>query len=146
MLRAATLVCLVAGCMPSSGQTFGDCRQDADCGADQTCARTSECVSGTLVSARISWTVDGQAVSPASADACTSASIDHLEVSFADDNFGDVTYSPVECKLGQILFDKMPPRFHRVTVSAFLATGIPYAADGSSLSRGENVVNLDLSP
>lgn len=132
--------------MPASDSTFGDCRQDADCASGQTCARTHECVSGTLVTARISWTVNGQAVTPTSYDACTAASIDHLEVSFADPNFGDVTYSPVECKLGQILFDKMPPRFYRVTVSAFLGDGLPYAADGSSLSPGENVIDLDLSP
>jgi len=133
--------------MPASDSTFGnDCRQDVDCSAGQTCARTHECISGTLVSARIAWTVNGQAVSPASAEACTAANIDHLEVSFADGNLGDVTYSPVECKLGQILFDKMPPRYYRVTVSAFTTSGGPYAADGSSLSPGENIVDLDLSP
>ncbi len=132
--------------MPASDATFGDCRRDSDCADGQTCTRTHECVSGTLVTARISWTVNGQAVSPAAYEACTTAGIDHLEVSFADGNFGDVTYSPVECKLGQILFDKMPPRFYRVTVSAFLSSGAAYAADGGALSPGENVVDLDLSP
>lgn len=134
---------LGTGCVPT-GSAFGDCRDDLDCPAGSQCTRTRECVSGTLIDARVTWTIGGAAVSPQEDAAC--AGIDHLEVSFAEEGLGDITYTPVPCNLGLIVYDKMPPRLDRVSVAAFDGRGALVAVDGASLSPGENLIALDLTP
>lgn len=144
MLGAAMLAAaMLAGCIPT-GSTFGDCRDDFDCPSDAQCTRTRECVSGTLIDARITWTIGGAPVNPQSDAAC--AGIDHLDVSFAQEGLGDITYSPVPCNLGFIVYDKMPPRLDRVSIAAFDSRGALVDADSAALSPGENLITLDLSP
>lgn len=138
------LVAMSAGCAPSGG-AFAECRDDGDCGAGAQCTRTRECIAGTLVAVRINWTIDGQTVTTAAPGPCAGGAIDHLSVSFSENGFGEVNYTPVSCAVGQIYFDKMPPRFDRVALSATDRNGNLVDADSTAVAPGENIVDFDLA-
>jgi hypothetical protein len=143
MWIGVALATLVGGCFPGGG-AFSECREDYDCPSDQQCTRTRECVGGTLIEARLTWTIGGVAVTPQDAAAC--AGIDHLEISFGESGLGDVTYSPVPCSLGFSVYDKMPPRLDRVSLVGLDSRGALVGADSAPLSPGENLITLDVSP
>ena len=132
----------LTGCFPLAG---GDeCTVDEDCGSGVSCTRTHECVDGTLIDARVRWTIDG---ATASETRCTSAGIDHLSIGFADTANDDrTTYSPVPCALGLATYDKMPPRFDTVSINAHDADDLVLDSAVDGLQPGENIIDFDLMP
>jgi hypothetical protein len=133
----------LTGCFPVAGEG-GECVVDQDCGSGFSCTRTRECVDGTLIDARVRWTIAAAAASDAS---CAGAGIDHLSIAFADTATDDrTTYSPVPCPLGMATYDKMPPRFDTVSINAHDSSDsvLDSAVDG--LQPGENLIDFDLMP
>lgn len=138
-MRALLLILAmaIAGCFP-----VGDaCDVDSDCETG-SCTRTHECIEGTLIDARIRWTIAG---APASETSC--AGIDHLSIAFAETATGDRrSYSPVPCALGMATYDKMPPRYDTVAINAHAADDRVLASATAGLQPGVNMLELDLIP
>jgi len=139
-MRALVLalpLALAGGCFP-----VGDaCDVDSDC-ATGSCTRTHECVDGTLIDARVRWTIAG---APASEASC--AGIDHMSIAFVDTATDDRTnYSPVPCALGMATYDKMPPRFDTVAINAHAADDRVLASATATLQPGVNMIDFDLVP
>jgi hypothetical protein len=127
----------LSGCFPAGAE----CDVDSDCTAG-ACTRTHECIEGTLVDARVHWTLAGE---PASETTC--AGIDHMSIAFADSETDDRTsYSPVPCELGMATYDKMPPRFDTVAINAHAADDRVLASATAGLLPGLNQVDFDLAP
>jgi len=128
----------VGGCFPSGSQ----CEVDSDCGGSFQCTRTHECVDGTLIDARLTWTIGG-----VTADATSCAGVDHMEITFTDTATNDgTTYSPVPCALGLATYDKMPPRFDNVSLGAHDASDRILDSATRSLQPGINQLAFDLTP
>lgn len=147
-MRARPLLWLLlaaaqAGCLAGEGET---CSTDADCAADGECTRTGECVpDGAALRVVVRWTVNGQAPAPGQPEVC--AGIGELEVRFLDPGEEAETYRPVPCSLGQVVYDKMPPRFESVEVLAHDADGREVDSVEVPLSpSGETTVDVDLVP
>ena len=127
----------LSGCFPVGAE----CDVDSDCAAG-ACTRTHECVDGTLIDARVHWTIAG-----AAAGESTCAGIDHMSIAFADSETDDRTsYSPVPCALGMATYDKMPPRFDTVAINAHAADDRVLASATAGLLPGVNDIELDLTP
>lgn len=145
MRIVSVLLAVLASACFTAGDA-GECNVDQHCGDGFSCTRTAECVStDTLSSTRLSWTINGVAPSPDDASACTG--IADLEVVFDDSLNGiSTTYEPVPCPIGQVYYDKMPPRFDRVILVAKDNAGRRLARESAIIRTGENVVALDLRP
>ena len=92
------------------------CTEDFHCDAEQTCARTNECVATEdLSSTRISWTLYGM---QPTAELCADFAVTALRIAFRDIDTGDNrSYEPVVCETGQVYFNEMPARFGSVLVT-----------------------------
>jgi hypothetical protein len=109
MKRFALLI-LLAGCPLSNGGD-GECKRDEDCGGGEVCARDSSCALPTDVrQVDVTWTIRG-----AAASAMTCGSFPDLYISFIGNDSGDTLgFSPVPCRNGQFIIDKLPTRFRQV--------------------------------
>ncbi len=137
MLLPVLTAAAAAGCFPVANE----CDVDSDCETG-SCTRTHECVDGTLVDARLRWTIAG---APASETSC--AGIDHLSIAFAEAGTGDRrSYSPVPCALGMATYDKMPPRYDTVAINAHADDDRVLASATAGLQPGVNMLELDLIP
>jgi len=132
----------LAACGNGPGAPGASCVTDADCGGD-VCTRTHECVPADQVrSVMLRWTIQGAA---ASANACTTAGIDHLELSYIDDYDVDkLTYSPVPCDEGQFLIDKLASRYDAAEITAIASGGRVWADVFTQLDGNPVDVTLDL--
>jgi len=112
-----------AGCFTASRPEV--CGIDADCGDDDVCTRTGECVApGEVLRVVVTWTVGGQAPTPEVPDPCTAAEIDDLGVTFIDTSSDElIDYVPVPCELGRATYDKMPARLDSVELAAWSTGG-----------------------
>jgi hypothetical protein len=148
VLRAVVIagsVVALSGCL-SADSSVATCRIDDHCAADESCTRTGECAAGSLIEARIAWTVGGRQVSADAPEACEQAGIASLSVSFADSGADDTTYQPISCPQGAIVFDRMPPRFDRLLLLAVDDRGDVIARASAPLAQGVNEIALDLAP
>ena len=138
----ALLLAAQPGCLTGSGP----CATDGDCGGGDECTRTGECVaSGTALRVVVRWTVGGEAPSPSRPEAC--AALGELEVVLHDPGGEPEDYRPVPCALGQVVYDKMPPRFESVEVLAYSASGrVVDSAEEPLEPTGESSVQVDLEP
>jgi hypothetical protein len=135
------LLLAAPGCQTGSDE----CATDGDCGGGE-CTRTGACVaSGTALRVVVRWTVGGVAPTPSQPDACTP--LGELEVDFHDPGGDPEEYRPVPCALGQVVYDKMPPRFESVEVLAYDASGdVVDRAEAPLEPSGETSVLVDLDP
>lgn len=138
----ALLVAAQPGCLSGSGP----CATDGDCGGGDECTRTGECVaSGTALRVVLRWTVGGEAPSPTRPEPC--APLAELEVMLHDPGGEPEDYRPVPCALGQVVYDKIPPRFEAVRVLAYSASGrVVDTAEAALEPTGESSVLVDLEP
>lgn len=109
MKRLAFLLVL-AGC-PLSNGNGGDCKKDSDCGGSEVCARDSSCALPSDVrQVDVTWTIRGAAASVASC-----GTHPDLYISFIGDDASDTLgFTPVPCRTGQFIIDKLPTRFRQV--------------------------------
>jgi hypothetical protein len=130
------------GCGNGPGAPGAECLTDTDCGGD-VCTRTHECLPADQVhSVMLRWTISSAA---ASDSACTTAGIDHLEVSYLDDYDGEqITYAPVPCGEGQFLVDKLPTRYDAAEITALAPGGSVWADVFTQLDAGTVDVTLNL--
>lgn len=144
-LDAAVLALVAAapGCLAGEGE---ECTDDADCADDGECTRTGECVAdGAALRVVVRWTVGGAAPTPSQPEPC--APLSELEVRFHDPGAEPEQYRPVPCPLGQVIYDKMPPRFESVELVAYDGSGDEVDSAEEPLEpRGETAVDVDLSP
>ncbi len=135
---------LAAGCFQSIPES-SECVSDGDCGFG-ICTRVGECVDeSNVVEARITWTVNGSAVSPSNDAACVG--VDMLSVHFIDFRAEpDIVYAPVPCNLGQIIYDRMPGRLDQVQLTAWDDRDRILDAVASPLTVGRNVIEMNLRP
>ncbi len=149
LIRPVRSVAILTALLASACFTVtdgGQCSVDDHCGSGFSCTRTAECVATSqLSSTRLTWTVDG--VTPSPSDVTPCAGIAELEIIF-DDSFNGLAthYAPVPCNLGQVFYDKMPPRFDLVILVAKDNAGRRVDRKSASIRPGENVVDLDLRP
>jgi hypothetical protein len=147
MLRRPAIAVLLAlvpsACLAGEGEP---CARDADCSADGECTRTGECVAdGAALRVAVRWTVAGQAPTPAAPQPC--APLGELEVAFHDPGGDTASYRPVPCDLGQVTYDKMPPRFDSVEVLAYDRSGDTVDSVEQPLAdSGQTSLLWDLSP
>ena len=120
------------------------CDLDAECDDGLVCARTGECADADqLLSVRLSWTLYGQ---EASEQTCGSLAVTSMEVIFEDQYTGDNrSYAPVACELGQVFFNRMPPRFSSVRV-VVKNGGRRLDSVRVWLQSGETVAAIDFLP
>ena len=109
MKRFAFLV-LLTGC-PLSNGNGGDCKRDEDCGGGEVCARDSSCALPSDVrQVDVTWTIRG-----AAASVMTCGTHPDLYLSFIGNDSSDTLgFTPVPCRNGQFIIDKLPTRFHQV--------------------------------
>lgn len=121
----------------------GVCRTDRDCG-DDVCTRVGQCEASDAVYAlRVEWTVRGLTTDQPAA--C--ADISELELAVEAPSTGDVhRVAPVPCAPGSFFFDRLPPSYTEVTVTAYGRFGEYLdAASGSAIDSG-GVVRIALLP
>lgn len=98
----------LAGCPMSGG---GECNSDPECGGSDVCARDKMCASASSVRAVVTtWTING-------ADANTASCVgrEDLFITFIGRDASDtIGFTPVPCKIGQFMVDKLPERFRQV--------------------------------
>ncbi|MBP9208474.1 MAG: hypothetical protein KBG28_31185 [Kofleriaceae bacterium] len=121
-MRWFTLVPIaaLAACFPSGPSS---CEDDVDCGGDQVCARSRECLGPTEVRPLVvTWTFAGQD----NAAAC--AEVDTLGVTFrVPGTVDELGFAPLICAGGRFSIDKLPARFAEaelVTARGDLVTGV----------------------
>ncbi len=105
---ALTLLTVLAGCPISGG---GECNTDPECSAGDVCARDKMCTSASSVRpVTTTWTLNG-----AEANAVSCADRPDLFITFIGRDASDtIGFTPVPCKIGQFLVDKLPDRFREV--------------------------------
>ena len=105
-----SLLMLLAGC-PLSNGNGGDCKKDDDCGGGEVCARDSSCAASSDVrQVDVTWTIRG-----AAANAVSCGAHPDLYISFIGNDSGDTLgFTPVPCRNGQFIIDKLPTRFRQV--------------------------------
>ncbi|MBA3458202.1 MAG: hypothetical protein H0T42_34290 [Deltaproteobacteria bacterium] len=129
---ALVLLTALAGCPTSTG---GECNSDPDCGGGDVCARDKMCTSASSVRAvTTTWTING-----AEANVTSCASKPDLFITFIGRDASDtIGFTPVPCRIGQFLVDKLPDRFREVELGV---------EGGASLIRAigsSNTVAIDL--
>ncbi|MEZ4404694.1 MAG: hypothetical protein R3B06_32040 [Kofleriaceae bacterium] len=140
-MRALSIVPLVLAAACFSPTDGGTCGGDGDCGAGAVCTRIGEC-SSQPYALRVTWTVNG---APASPTAC--AGIGRLELTVADPAMGTgYTVAPVPCPSGAFLYDKLPPNYTTVELTALDQAGNAVDRVGGTAIGGAGVVALDLRP
>jgi hypothetical protein len=109
MKRLAFLL-LLTGC-PLSNGNGGDCKRDEDCGGGEVCARDSSCALPSDVrQVDVTWTIRG-----AAASVMTCGTHPDLYLSFIGNDSADTLgFTPVPCRNGQFIIDKLPTRFRQV--------------------------------
>jgi len=124
---------LAAGC-------GGDCKTDGDCVGGDVCARDGDCLApDEVVSARVTWTLDGQ---PPTAATCPH----DLRIGFIigsgryESEFG---FAPVPCPEGVFSVDKLPS-FRQVELGFDVAGDFSRAEFADA--NGGNTVAFDLHP
>lgn len=106
----AAWVSVLAGC-PQPG-VGGECETDADCGGN-VCARDHFCWPASDVrSIKVTWTVNGQAASPATCGGNVDLFVD-FDGPPPNETVG---FIPVPCELGQFVIDKLPDEYDMVEV------------------------------
>lgn len=136
---SSLVIWFASGCLPPL--VGAPCTSDADCSGGE-CTRTNECTDS-AISVRISWTFFD--VQP-SEQVCADRGISGLRVTFEDSaNFDSLSYEPVSCAQGQILFDSMPRRFDSVEVSVRNGSRVLDRAR-RSLQNTENTIEIDFQP
>jgi hypothetical protein len=119
------------------GGSYG-CTSDSECGANNVCARTAECLPASAVYAvHVLWTINGQQASAASC-----ASVSGLEVDFSSNDGGSWGYAPVPCMEGKFTVDKMPTSFNFADVSRQDDANV---AAGGAIDRATGNVTVDLT-
>lgn len=138
--RLALVACLgLGGCPPPLPST---CRTDDDCGGE-VCTRVGVCTDAPT-SLRVSWTIAG---APADATSCAAAGIGELEVAIADRTTADRHgLRPVPCPPGSFFFDKLPPSYRQVAVTAFSPAGQFLTSGAVDAAGGTTMVTIDLRP
>jgi len=136
-LSTAIAVASLGGCIPVDAE----CASDAACTTGAICTDNSECSApADAPSWRITWTVNGAAVSLDEPGDCTV--IEDLAVRVTSPaGTDDLNFRPVRCELGQFEFRALPLRFSQVRLEAFDASGLA-ATTGSS--RDGDITTLDL--
>lgn len=109
LIRLLPLV-LLAGC-PLSNSGGDDCKRDEECSGGEVCARDSHCsLQSDVRQVDVTWTVRG-----AAASVMTCGAHPDLYISFIGNDSSDTLgFSPVPCKNGQFIIDKLPTRFRQV--------------------------------
>ncbi|MBA3465708.1 MAG: hypothetical protein H0T46_37595 [Deltaproteobacteria bacterium] len=109
-LIAVCALVLLAGC-PLSNGTGSDCKNDGECSGGDVCARDGVCTESSQVrQVTATWTIRG-----AAANVMTCGTNEDLYLSFIGNDSGDTLgFSPVPCRIGQFLVDKLPTRFRQV--------------------------------
>jgi hypothetical protein len=133
-LLALCALVLLAGC-PLSNGTGSDCKNDGECSGGDVCARDGVCtVSSQVREATAMWTING---APASVMSC--GSHPDLYLSFIGDDSSDTLgFSPVPCRIGQFLVDKLPTRFRQVEL------GVEGGSRDIKPINGSGIATLDL--
>lgn len=136
---AACLLVALAAC-PAP---FPDaCRVDEDCGG-AVCTRVGVC-SDAPYALRIAWTVAG---APADVATCDGAGIGELEIAIEAPDLGERhALRPVPCPTGSFFFDKLPPDFRLVRVTAYSRGGQFLTSIAADAGAGAGMVTVDLSP
>lgn len=103
------------------------CKADSDCGTNQVCARTFECMAASEVRIiHVNWTLLGQ---PASASSCSTSQ--KLQIGFYSYNAGtsypDWGYAPVPCVQGKFTIDKFPTRYTEASLGRIDSVDTPTA-------------------
>lgn len=127
----------LAGCLePADG---GACRRDSDC-PGAVCSNVGACASATY-QLRVGWTLRGaQANTPGACDG-----VSELEIIVSDPSIGEqFSVRPVPCGIGSFLFDKMPPSYGTVSVTAYGDRGQALASGGGSTVPSAGRVDVDL--
>lgn len=129
---ALALMTALAGCPTSSG---GECNSDPDCGGGDVCARDKMCAPASSVRpVTLTWTIGG-----AAANATTCATKPDLFITFIGRDASDtIGFTPVPCKIGQFLVDKLPDRFREVEL------GVEGGASQVRAIGSSNAVAIDL--
>lgn len=109
-MKHLALLALLAGCPLSNGGD-GECKRDEDCGGGEICARDSQCaLPADVRQVDVTWTIRG-----AAASVMTCGTHPDLYISFIGNDSSDTLgYTPVPCKTGQFIVDKLPTRFRQV--------------------------------
>lgn len=138
-LLGALLATGAAACFePADG---GACVSDREC-SDAVCSNVGECAS-TTYRLRVAWTLRGAAANtPGACDG-----VDELEIVVSDPSTGtDHAVRPVPCAIGSFLFDKMPPGYDVVALTAYGPGGVYLTSAGGTPDGTTGVVQLDLRP
>jgi len=130
-LAVPTLAAL-AGCPMGSG---GECNSDPECGGGEVCARDKMCAAASSVRPVVTtWTING-------AVANTASCVDRVDlfITFIGRDASDtIGFSPVPCKIGQFMVDKLPDRFRQVEL------GVEGGASQVRPIGSSNTVAIDL--
>lgn len=142
LTRGGTLLVLglaLAACFePADG---GSCHSDRDC-PDAVCSNVGECASSTY-RLRVAWTLRGQTANvPGACDG-----VAELEIVVSDPSTAtDHSVRPVPCAIGSFLFDKMPPGYDVVGVTAYGTGGRYLTSGGGSTDPATGQITIDLRP
>ncbi len=119
----------------------GSCRDDRDC-PDAVCSNVGECASATY-RLRVAWTLRGaEANLPGACDG-----VGELEIVVSDPSTAsDHSVRPVPCGIGSVLFDKMPPGYDVVALTAYGADGRYLTSGGGTADDATGQVRIDLRP
>ena len=139
---AAHVLAFAPACLQLDTQP--ECLGDDEC--EGACTRTQECALGTLVDVTVTWRIHGLTPTPDNPGACLG--VDHLALTFEDSNdyAGGVMYEPIPCELGITTYDKMPPRFDSIGLSAQSSSGRILDSAQQRLQPGENIIEFSLFP
>ena len=118
----ALLLLGASACFNTEDGPQQSCSQNEQC--PEVCSRGGECIAASdAIEIRASWTIGGQAPSPAAPGPC--GNIDAFEVSLESDGARDIplVYYPVPCDLGQVYYDRMSSKVQTLRMSAAAADG-----------------------
>lgn len=140
MVRALFVTLIAAACAGCPIAVDGDsCAPGDDCGAGAVCTDLAVCASEESAPPwRISWTINGEAVSIERPGPCEGVDELALTVSAIDDM---VSFRPVTCAIGQFDFTALPSRYDTVILELFTGDD---RLDRRAGSRDGEVLSLDL--